>query len=48
MDIHKWINKNRKEIDAYTKSPYKNDTERYMWIINDEFLYNACRNRVKL
>ncbi|MFO7969747.1 MAG: hypothetical protein R6U15_06560 [Candidatus Izemoplasmatales bacterium] len=43
MNIYKWINQNRKAIDAYTGSPYKNDKERYLWIINDEFLYNSCR-----
>jgi len=43
MNVYKWINRNRFKIDEYTKSPYKNDSERRLWVLNDEFLYNQCR-----
>jgi len=48
MNINKWINENREAIDEYTKSQYKNDEERRLWVLNDEFLYNCCRRNVKL
>ncbi len=43
MNVYKWINENRKAIDNYTNSPYKNDEERRIWVLNDEYLYNQCR-----
>ena len=43
MNIQKYINKNRKAIDAHTQSQIKNDAERELWILNDEYLYNCCR-----
>lgn len=47
MNIYKYINKYRKEIDQYTKSSYKNDDERRLWILNDEYLYYSCMKGVK-
>lgn len=43
MNVSKWINENRRAIDNYTKSQYKNDDERRLWVLNDEYLYNQCR-----
>jgi len=43
MNINKWINENRQAIDQYIKSNYKNDEERRLWVLNDEFLYNCCK-----
>jgi hypothetical protein len=48
MNVYKWISENRKVIDNYTKSPYKNDEERRLWVLNDEYLYNLCRFNHKL
>ena len=48
MNIQKYITENRKAIDQYTKSQYKNDDERRLWILNDEYLYNCCRYNIKL
>ena len=43
MNVNKWINKNRKAIDKYTQSNYKNDDERRLWVLNDEYLYHYCK-----
>lgn len=43
MNVSKWININRNAIDKYTQSHIKNDVERRLWVLNDEFLYNECR-----
>jgi hypothetical protein len=43
MNLTKWIKNNRSKIDKYTQSPYKNDVERRLWVLNDEFLYDCCR-----
>lgn len=48
MNVSKWINQNRKAIDNYTKSPIKNDNEREMWVLNDEYLYNMCKRGLSL
>ena len=37
--LTEFIKNHRKEIDAMIKSPYKNDNERRLWILNDEGLY---------
>ena len=47
MNIRTWINKHRKAIDDYTKSQYKNDEERRLWTLNDEYLYNCCKRNMK-
>ena len=39
MNLTEFIRENRKEIDELTKSPYKNDNERRLWVLNDEGLY---------
>ncbi len=41
--LTEWIKRNRKAIDDITKSPYKNDEERRLWVLNDESLYLAYR-----
>jgi len=43
MNINKFVNENRKAIDEYTKSPYHNDEERRLWVLNDEYLYRCCK-----
>jgi hypothetical protein len=42
--LEKFIREHRDEIDAATKSPYKNDAERRLWIMNDEGLYRWARS----
>ena len=42
--LKEFIKENRQEIDEATKSPYKNDHERRLWILNDEGLYNWARS----
>ena len=44
MTLQQFIKENRQEIDNCTKSPYKNDTERRNWVLNDEGLYNWARS----
>jgi len=44
MSLTEFIRKNRKAIDHYTQSPYKNDEERRQWVLNDEGLYNWARS----
>jgi len=48
MDLQKWIKKNRHKIDDIIKSPYKNDNERRLWVLNDEYLYNCYRRNIDL
>ena len=48
MNLNKWINENRKEIDKYSNSSYKNDNERKLWVLNDEYLYNCCCKNIRL
>lgn len=48
MNKAQWIKRNRQAIDEYTQSPYKNDSERSLWVDNDEYLYNMCRRGVDL
>ena len=43
-----WIRKNRVKIDEFTKSPYKNDEERRLWVLNDEGLYNSFKRNINL
>jgi hypothetical protein len=40
MNLTEFIKRHRAEIDNITKSHYKNDNERRLWILNDESLYN--------
>jgi hypothetical protein len=44
MNLLEFIKKHRPEIDQLTKSQYKNDEERRLWILNDESLYNWARS----
>jgi hypothetical protein len=37
--LARWVRLHRGEIDAHTKSPIRNDVERRMWVLNDEYLY---------
>lgn len=39
MNMTEFIRQNRAEIDEITKSSIKNDSERRLWILNDESLY---------
>jgi hypothetical protein len=48
MNVRNWIRRNRAQIDAITKSPYKNDAERELWVMNDEGLYHYCRRNIDL
>jgi len=43
MTMRQFIRENRAKIDEYTQSPYKNDEERRLWVLNDEGLYNWAR-----
>ncbi len=42
--LRQFIKENREEIDNLTKSPYKNDEERRLWVLNDEGLYNWAKS----
>jgi len=42
--MNEFIKEHREEIDNATKSQYKNDEERRLWILNDEGLYNWARS----
>ena len=42
MTIEQFINDNREEIDTFIDSPYKDDEERELWVLNDEYLYNLA------
>ncbi len=42
--LQDFIEEHRQEIDEITKSAYKNDEERRLWILNDEGLYNWARS----
>jgi hypothetical protein len=44
MNLTEFIRQNREEIDMMTKSQYKNDAERRLWILNDEGLYSWARS----
>lgn len=49
ISLTQFIKENRQEIDALIKSPYKNDDERRLFILNDESLYNWVKSQgVKL
>jgi hypothetical protein len=39
MKLNDFIKTHRAEIDEIIQSPYKNDEERRLWILNDEGLY---------
>lgn len=43
-----WIKDNRAAIDKYTGSPYHNDSERSLWVDNDEGLYYMQRRNIDL
>ena len=43
-NLQQWIKDNREAIDEATQSPYKNDEERRLWVLNDEGLYNAYKS----
>jgi hypothetical protein len=38
--MREFVKEHRQEIDAYTQSPYHNDEERRLFVLNDESLYN--------
>jgi hypothetical protein len=42
--LSQFIKEHRVEIDTATKSPYKNDAERRLWVLNDEGLYRWARS----
>jgi hypothetical protein len=44
MSLKEFIKQNRDEIDQFTQSPYKNDEERRLWILNDEGLYRWAKS----
>ena len=44
MNLTQFIKLHRAEIDAITKSTYKNDEERRLWVLNDESLYNWAKS----
>ena len=44
MTLQNFIKENRAEIDNFIDSPYKNDSERRLWIYNDEYLYKWARS----
>ncbi len=48
MNMKKDIKENREAIDQYTRSQYKNDRERELWILNDEYLYKCFMHNIKL
>ena len=45
MNLKQFIKEHRAEIDEYTQSQYKNDTERELFIFNDEYLYNLAKSK---
>ncbi len=47
-NLTQWIKDNRQQIDNITRSPYKNDSERRLWVLNDEGLYNAYKHNIDL
>jgi len=51
MTLKEFIRKNRKEIDASIKRVCDNcrlnDTERRLWILNNESLYNWAKSYVR-
>lgn len=42
--LTQFIRENRNEIDEATKSHYRNDNERRLWILNDEGLYRWAKS----
>ena len=51
MTLKEFIKENRQELDRCIaralneeNNPYPNDTERRLWILNDEGLYNWARS----
>ena len=42
--LEKFIREHRAEIDQITQSQYKNDSERRMWVLNDEGLYSWAKS----
>lgn len=49
--LQQFIKEHREELDTaianalgHPKNPYPNDTERRLWILNDEGLYNWARS----
>jgi len=47
--LKEFIKEHREEIDELTQSPYKNDEERRLWILNDIGLYGWAKSEgVKL
>lgn len=42
--LREFIKLHRAEIDQATQSPYKNDDERRLWVLNDEGLYLWARS----
>ena len=48
VNLKEWIKRNRLKIDEIIKSPYKNDNERRLWVLNDEGLYNCYIKNIDL
>lgn len=51
MTLAEFIKEHRTELDeaiakaiGYPKNPYPNDSERRLWVLNDEGLYNWARS----
>lgn len=44
MNLTEFIKLHRQEIDDLTQSPIKNDSERRLWILNDEGLFKWARS----
>lgn len=44
MNLMDFIRNHRQEIDSMTKSPYHNDNERRLWVLNDEGLYGWAKS----
>jgi len=43
--LREFIRENRKDIDEVSGSPYSNDEERRLWVLNNEALYHWARSR---
>lgn len=44
ITLKQFIKEHRQEIDDIIQSPYKNDEERRLWILNDEGLYHWAKS----
>jgi hypothetical protein len=48
VNLTEYIKRNRAAIDRITQSPYHNDEERRLWVLNDEGLYYAFKHNIDL